>query len=347
MTVQLARVHRQSLRLAGLYLAIMMTISLFFSVALYQISTNELERGIRGPRGNGLRPVGPGFSSDIRQEIIDQRERQLAEARNRLVNTLIFVNVVIFFGGGALSYLLAVRTLRPIEEANEAQNRFTADASHELRTPITAMLTENEVTLMDSSLTLKNAKQQIASNIEELHHLTALTDNLLRLAGLDSAGLQFAKHTLADVVCKAVEQVELRAQAKHITIDNTVTDNHYSLVCDERSLVEALVILLDNAIKYSPSHTTVIVACRRRKGHYILAISDSGSGIAPKDIPYIFDRFYRVDTSRTKQRVHGYGLGLAIAKDIITKHNGRIKVTSTLGNGTTFTIDLPDNEHLS
>jgi signal transduction histidine kinase len=176
--------HKNSLRLASLYLVILMSISIFFSAMIYQLSVQELGRGLRGPRVAIEGQMFPGISNEIRKAIDDEREEIYREAKARVFQRLVFINIIILMAGGGLSYYFAVRTLRPIEDAHEAQNRFTADASHELRTPITAMLTENEVTLMNPKLSLSEAKQQIESTIEELQKLSVLSDSLMLLAGL-------------------------------------------------------------------------------------------------------------------------------------------------------------------
>jgi two-component system sensor histidine kinase CiaH len=332
-----AKFHKKSLQLAGLYLAIIFAISIFFSVTIYQLSVQELDRGLRGPRGYAERAL----PNSVREDIAEEREELYTAARDRVLSRLIMTNIFIVIAGGALSYYLALRTLRPIEQAQEAQNRFTADASHELRTPITAMMTENEVTLMDPKLSLADAKKQISSNIEELQKLTDLSDGLMRLAGLENSMLQTVPVNLSTVLSGAQKRIQQKADASTITITSKITNDDIVVTGDEHSLVEVLVILLDNAIKYSPERSGVIVTIAQQDKLAVISIKDTGIGIKASDIPHVFDRFYRADSSRTKQHIQGYGLGLAIAKDIITKHKGTIDVTSTPNKGTTFRITLP------
>ena len=111
-------------------------------------------------------------------------------------------------------------------------------------------------------------------------------------------------------------------------------------MADDASLTELMVILLDNAIKYSPAKTTVTVSSHLRSGHVYLSVADQGPGIAKADLPHIFDRFYRGDPSRSKGRSDGYGLGLSIARKIAEANHGAIEVTSAVGQGSTFTIKL-------
>lgn len=332
--------HKPSTRLAGLYLAILMAISLFFSGLVYQLSVQELERGLRRPEPVLQRPIGPGLSLEIRDQIINERGQQFDSARDRILIRLIAINALILVGGGFLSYYLALRTLKPIEEAHDAQSRFTADASHELRTPITAMRSENEVALMNPKLTLKEAKLQLQSNIEELEKLTNLSDGLLRLAQLEYKELPKTDLSVAAITSKAVDRTVQSAEAKKILI-NTQIDEDAVVSGDETSLVESLVILLDNAIKYSPEKSEIKLEVSKKQKQVHVIVSDHGSGMKPEELPHVFERFYRADSSRTKQDVGGYGLGLAIAKNIIEMHNGTIQVISSPENGSIFTIKLP------
>lgn len=318
-----------------------MSISVFFSIMVYQLSTQELRRGLRGPRVSIEGQSYPGFPTELKVAIDKERESIYNEAKERVFQRLLFINLLILAAGGALSYYLAVRTLRPIEEAHDAQNRFTADASHELRTPITAMLTENEVTLMDPKLTLDDAKLQLESNIEELQKLSALSDSLMRLAGLENNELQKEELSIDAVITRAIERTESLASIKDIVISYDKPKNPLSVIGDENSLEEVFIILLDNAIKYSGDAKKIAISTATKQKQVEIRVKDYGVGISKDDIAHIFDRFYRSDPSRTSQSISGHGLGLAIAKDIVEKHNGSIDVKSTLGKGSTFTITLP------
>lgn len=334
------KLHPGSLKLAGLYLGVLMVISLFFSATLYQTSLRELDRGLRRPTAAINNPVGPGFSERIRRQIIDERALQYEEARDRILNNLVVINIVILIGGGALCYYLALRTLKPIEESHEAQSRFTADASHELRTPITAMRTENEVALMDTKLSLKDAKAQLQSNIDELDKLTRLSEGLLRLAQIENNHLLKLPVSAKQIVHDAIDRVSSAASKQSISITQDIQTSAHVLA-DSASLTEALVTLLDNAIKYSPKKSEVHVTVSQVSRQVVFQVTDKGAGIKASELPYIFDRFYRADSSRTKQQVSGYGLGLAIAKSIVIAHNGKLTASSTPDKGSTFTISLP------
>jgi signal transduction histidine kinase len=335
--------QRTSTKLAVLYLAVMMAISLFFSINVYQLSTNEFDRGFRG-QGSiiGNANGGPNFfiTPLTRDQLQKEQQNRYEEARDRVLTRLIFTNLIILVGGGFLSYYLARRTIRPIEEAHEAQSRFTADASHELRTPIAAMQSEIEVALMNPKLNLKEAKEKLASNLEELAKLTSLSEGLLRLAQLENKDLQYKEVRVETILDQAIARVATQAEKKHILMTSKA-EPELTVMGDETSLVEAVVIILDNAVKYSPEKTEVNLLATKEQGKVVVQISDHGIGIKATELPHIFDRFYRADTARTKQHINGYGLGLAISKNIIELHKGAITVKSKPADGSTFTITLP------
>lgn len=323
------------LKLTLWYLAIIMALSLSFSAALYRISSDELVRSLRRPPAT-IQFFAPNVNTyDL------YRDQQLHEGERRLLFNLLLLNLLTLGVGGVASYLLARRTLRPIADAMEAQSRFTADASHELRTPLTAMQTEIEVALRNPSLTKADATDLLQSNLEEVAKLKALSDGLLRLGEQSQVDISKSQASLQAIATEAVGRVEKLARAKHITLKVDLTDT--TVRGDEHTLTELAVILLDNAIKYSPQDTTVHLTTGAHASYGQLTITDQGAGIKAVDLPHIFDRFYRADQSRSQDRAHanGYGLGLSIAKKIIELHHGRIDVKTTLGKGSSFTMNVP------
>lgn len=331
--------HSASLKLTALYLIIIMLISMIFSFGFYNVASHELERSLKKDLG----PIGQLFISNSYGYVQDvglEQDLAVEEAHSRLKANLILINLFILMGGGLLSYYLARRTLRPIEEVHEAQSRFTADASHELRTPISAMRLETEIALMDESLTLKQAKKQLQSNIEELDKLTSLSEGLLQLSRLDNNEIVKENITVKQIISPAVERIEKKASLRKqkITVKKIVDAEIFA---NQSSVVEALVTFLDNAVTYSPEISEIIVSSKRVKNNIYIDVADKGIGIKEEDLPYIFDRFYRADNSRTKANEKGYGIGLSIAKSVAEAHNGNVSVKSTLGKGSTFTLSLP------
>lgn len=321
-----------TLKLTGWYLLILMVISLLFSTILYGISSNELRRSLRS---GGQGPMGGIFmDTELARQF---REDRYYEGVSRLLGNLIVLNVATLVAGGGISYLMARRTLRPIQESMDAQSRFTSDASHELRTPLTVMQTEIEVGLRDPAATKKDYQKLLQSNLDEIDRLRELSDRLLLLAS--ERDLPLNKILLDQVAIEAINHVVKAAQHKHITVTNEVKPAE--VLASLEALSDVMTILLDNALKYSPEKTTVTMTSDIHGKSVDLRVSDQGPGIPDKDLPYIFDRFYRADMSRSRQHVEGHGLGLSIAQRIVKQHNGQLFVESRVGSGTTFTIRLP------
>lgn len=313
-----------------------MLVSIFFSVAFYNLANREIQRiEIRIER----QQQDPFFNPFFRPPVVTISD--LEDTHKRLVLILILINAGILMLAGAAGYFLAGRTLKPIADMVAEQNRFITDASHELRTPLTALRSEIEVNLRDKDLDLPQAKALLKSNLEEVESLQLLSDNLLQLAQShyqNGIGV-FKQVSLSDVIESAQRKVQPLAVKKEIIIHSDT--GIFTLSGDRQSLIQLFVILFDNAIKYSGERKKISVTTNTIDHSVSIAVSDEGIGIRKKDLEHIFDRFYRADTSRTKQAIAGYGLGLSIAKDIVAMHHGVISVRSKLEKGTTFTIQLP------
>jgi heavy metal sensor kinase len=221
--------------------------------------------------------------------------------------------------------------------------RFTADASHELRTPITVIRTEAEVALV-KPLTLQEHQQLLGSILEECERLTQLTDQLLTLARED-AGQSRREHQPLDLT-QLLEQVadtmrpltEARRQHFEVALDGPAPMDG-----DESRLRQVFYNLIGNACKYTPEEGTITVRLEATRTAATVTVSDTGIGIPPEHLPHVFERFYRVDKARTRAD-GGTGLGLSIARSIITAHGGTIDLTSSPGQGTTCTVSLPLSE---
>lgn len=321
-----------TVRLTLSYLAIIMVMSIGFSIVFYNTSSHELGR--RFPPPAFLNTI-PDRTVHIYQLYVSSR---VEEARTRLLLRLLLVNVSALLAGAFLSYVLARRTLQPIESAMEAQARFASDASHELRTPLAAIQAENEVALRNKHLSLERAKELLESNVDEVIRLRDLSDGLLRLAREDTHDLTMSTVSFSDVTNEAMNRILKAAQQKDITIEDRVDST--KAVGDSASIIQVLSVLLDNAVKYSPKSQTIVISSWTRNRKAYLSVTDRGIGIAKEHLPHIFDRFYRADSARSN-RTAGYGLGLSIAYKIITQHGGTITVTSMPNQGSTFTICLP------
>jgi len=323
------------LTLTAWYVLITILVSVTFSLAFYRASTFEIQRVI--DRIHYLQQQSNQLQLPTPPNAIITLD-QLQDVKTRLQISLIVINGIIFVLAGGAGYFLAGRTLRPIQTMVDEQNQFISDASHELRTPIATLRAEMEATLLEHHLGDKEARNLIESNLEELGRLQELANSLLELAHVHKKGETFSDIVvLSDVVQAAYKKVAPMAKKKHVvfeinTIDGKVKGNR-------QSLIEVFVNLFDNAVKYSHTKTTVTVSSRLKKHAALISVSDQGIGIAPDDVAHIFDRFYRADKSRSQ--ADGHGLGLSIARKIVSAHNGSIDVVSSLKTGTTFTISLP------
>lgn len=320
------------IKLTAWYLLIIMLISLAFSGVIYEMLTFELNRVERTHR---LR-IEHGFPQSLPPLFLDPS--LIAETKNRIRNTLAIVNLGILGASAVAGYFLADRTLRPIQQMLEEQNRFVADASHELRTPLTSLKAEIEVNLRNKKLTLSEAKNLIASNLEEVNRMQELTDKLLILSHYQNGLSTREIINLKETAKKALQKLEPQAKTKKIVFQKVLAN---ALVKGESlSLTELATIILDNAIKYSHSGGQIILTTKEEGKQAILQVQDFGVGIETSQLPHLFNRFYRADVSRS-QKVSGYGLGLAIAKNIVDIHQGKITVRSTLGKGSLFEVKLP------
>ena len=324
-------------RLTLWYLAIIMAISMLFSLLLYGMAARELELSYRRERVfyQLRQSLGPGFDNVTYVSPDELYDRALGHLRINIV----IINASILLLAGAASYLLARRTLRPIEAALLAQGRFAADASHELRTPLTAMKAEIEVALRGSHLDIDEARDLLKSNLEEIGKLEALSTGLLKLAQSDGHVPPGVPVKLAAATKLAFARTRTEASVRGITLEDHSDEARVTATME--SVVEVMVILLDNAIKYSPPGSLVTLSSSTHGQTVSFAVIDQGNGIAPADLPRVFDRFFRADDSRSKQAAGGYGLGLSIAKKQVESYGGAISVTSQTGQGSRFMVELP------
>jgi len=239
-----------------------------------------------------------------------------------------------------VGYVLSGGAMKPVREAYEKQRQFAADASHELRTPLAVVLASADLLRSDPSITSPFLKQVIEDVRDEVKKMTKLVGDLLTVARTDGRANQL-KPVRMDLVAAAQQTVRIMrpfAEKKDIVIDEQLPKSA-EIYADEQKIRQIILILVDNAVKYTPEHGRISVAIREERGGVQLSVADTGIGIAPADQERIFDRFYRVDKARSR-RMGGNGLGLAIAREIVEAHGGTITVESTPGKGTTFRVHL-------
>jgi len=217
--------------------------------------------------------------------------------------------------------------------------RFTADASHELRTPVAVIRSEAELG-MDASHNPEAAHQRFESILEECCRLATVTSQLLTLSREDAGIFQAVRHPLplSPLLLEAVDSVQSFANAKkqRIAVDFIA---EAEVLADPDRLRQVFCNLLDNAIKYTPVGGSVRVLLQREDSSAVVTVDDNGPGISPEHLSHIFDRFYRVN--RSSDPGDGAGLGLSIVKSNVTSLGGRVEVTSTVGQGAVFRIILP------
>jgi signal transduction histidine kinase len=325
------------LRLTAWYVSFVMILSICVSIIVYRSLMLELERSLRaqttrifGTYALQGQIVTPNDIADIYND-----------AKSRILYHIVILNGGMLVLSTTISYFAAGKALQPLEQAVEEQKRFIADASHELKTPLTALKTEIEVALRDKKMTGSDAKNLLRSNLEEVEKMKQLTNYLLALSRYDNSNrsLQTQKVEIEEIINRSIKLVSQKAKVKNIDIK--VQIQNFKLLTNFSSLEDLVVILLDNAIKYSTERKAITIRTLLKRNIGIIEIQDQGIGIKSSDIPYIFNRFYRADTSRSKHHAEGFGLGLAIAKSIVEMHRGKIEVESTPGKGTLFRVKVP------
>lgn len=319
-----------TLKLTAWYVGIIMLISLGFSLAIFQISRSEVDSRLSRYQVL-IHDQFPYFSDEN-----NLRDDESARASLSLAIRLIYLNIGVLIIGTAASYILARRTLKPVEKAHEAEARFVSDASHELRTPLAIMKSELEMTLRDKNATKAELREILASNLEEVNNLTNMSETLLKMAKLEQK-IPMSSVDIAALTSDVISR--LKQPAKRISFHPTKA---IKLTANSDLLQEVIMILIDNALKYSPASSTVVVQLKSSREAINLSVENQGKGINEHDLDHIFDRFYRADRSRTAHDDHkGLGLGLSLAKQIVELHNGYITVSSGHNQPTTFTISLP------
>ncbi|MEL6159295.1 MAG: two-component system sensor histidine kinase RppB [Cyanobacteria bacterium J06627_32] len=243
----------------------------------------------------------------------------------------------------AASWLLSGLAMRPIYQSYSQIQQFTADAAHELRTPLAAIRATVESVLGLPSVSEEDAKETLVVVDRQTRRLTTLVSDLLFLSRLDSEKHPLVKGDccLQDIISDIVEEMAAFAIREKITLSiNFQSQTPVVVLGNEEQLYRLMLNLVNNAITYTPAGGKVTITLKRDQQQAYILVSDTGVGIAPEQQAKIFDRFYRVDAARAGQAGCS-GLGLAIGKAIAKAHDGSLTVTSQLDEGSTFTLSLP------
>lgn len=310
-----------TLKLAGWYLLILMVVSLLFSVIIFQVARQEIEtRIIHFSEGQASLIAIPEKLAT----------KQVNSATASLLISLGYINLIVLLAGGVGAYMLARLTLQPIEAAHEAQSRFIANASHQLRTPLAIIKAETELALSDPKTKRKNLTDTLRSNLEEVNHLTKLSSMLLDLSRSEqSLKNKSGTSNLAAIVREAIINRKISSRTDLEAPDDLIIN------ADAVAVKEICGILIDNAIKHSPKGSKINIKLVENKQSACLEVKNLGQGINKRIMGHIFERFYQSGQSG------GYGLGLSLAKQLTEALGGQISVSSQAGKSTTFSVILP------
>ena len=339
--------HSARLKLTVFYFAVLAVFCLLLTFGVRSFTDYEISRGEDAQR-TALHQLFRQYSDQTYDPTVvllpgDQtyattQEEQAEATRANLNRDFMWMDAGLLAAGAVLSYWYAGRTLKPIEEAHERQKRFTSDASHELRTPLASMRLENEVFLRAKHFSETEAREQIASNLEEVDRLEKLATNLLALNRYEQGKVAHAPVVVTKLVDEALTQVQRSPLAAKVKFKQTVVAARVDV--NRESLVELLTILLDNAVKYGPRTGTVEIGGALMDDRYVLTVRDHGPGIAAEDLPHIFERMYRGDKARSS-KVAGHGIGLSLARQIAKANDATLEAgNAPKGTGAVFTLTL-------
>lgn len=270
-------------------------------------------------------------------------------AEEEMLNTL-FLILVIGCSIGSLcaigiGFFLAGRALIPIQNSWEKQQQFVSDASHELRTPLAVIQSKTDVLFQSPSATIEEKAMDISTISKECRRLSKLVSNLLLLARSDSNQIEMDKKTfemdklLEEIVDPYREIASYQEKEMILKVEHDI-----SFMGDRERIHQMMVILLDNAMKYTNKGGHIQIECTQTNSSIRIRVKDDGIGVKDEDIPKLFDRFYQGDKARSASE--GAGLGLSIANWIVEKHYGKISVESKWGESTCFDVIFPKNQRI-
>jgi signal transduction histidine kinase len=329
------RFRAARLRLTLLYLAIIAAIVVLLSAAAYELSAHDVGRRDQERRARVVAGLGPEGG-----ELADRPG--IGEYLESLGRSIVTADIITIIVAGGLSWLLASRTLRPIKEAVETEQKLYVNAAHDLRTPLAVMRSEAEVALRSGAVS-GESKKVLQSSLEEIARMSAMVEQMLDLArsGVPGAASALALEPmdLSQTVCALTAKLARRAQSVGITLV-TKAEAAAAINGNPFALERAIYNVLENALAYTPSGGSITVTVKKAAGHVTLSVSDTGIGIDRQDLPHITEPFYRGDKARGTQS-GGAGLGLTIVRSTMEEHRGTLLAESTPGHGTTITLRFP------
>lgn len=329
-------------RLTLSYLAVIMTLSLIFTGIIYLLSTASLNRSLlpSEEENSSVSVETPEFEEHSFENTFRKRlERRDNTTRMTIIYSLVGFNLGIFVIGIFVSRSLAKLTLAPIERAMMKQTQFIFDASHELKTPLTAMLVRNEVALRKKSLPEEKAREVIEKNIEEILKMKELTASMLDVARENGEPEKSTEISVPEFLADLKEKLAPVAKERGVKIEMEMNlGKNLRASVAKNTLEQILTIFADNAMKYSGEKIIYLRAGRRGK-NMAFSVKDNGAGVKKEDQKRIFERFYQVDAARTRtEDKTSHGLGLAIAKNLAERQGYKIVLRSSEGRGAEFEV---------
>lgn len=329
-------------RLTLSYLAVIMTLSLIFTGIIYLLSTASLNRPLlpSEEENSSVSVEAPEFEEHSFENTFRKRlERRDNTTRMTIIYSLAGFNLGIFVIGIFVSRSLAKLTLAPIERAMMKQTQFIFDASHELKTPLTAMLVRNEVALRKKSLPEEKAREVIEKNIEEILKMKELTASMLDVARENGEPEKSTEINVPELLADLQEKLAPVARGRGVKIETEMNlGKNLRASVAKNTLEQILTIFSDNAMKYSGEKIIYLRAGRRGK-NVAFSVKDNGAGVKKENQKRIFERFYQVDAARTRtEDKTSHGLGLAIAKNLAERQGYKIVLRSSEGRGAEFEV---------
>ena len=329
-------------RLTLSYLAVIMTLSLIFTGIIYLLSTASLNRPLlpSEEENSSVSMEAPEFEEHSFENTFHKRlERRDNTTRLTIIYSLVGFNLGIFVIGIFVSRSLAKLTLAPIERAMMKQTQFIFDASHELKTPLTAMLVRNEVALRKKSLPEEKAREVIEKNIEEILKMKELTASMLDVARENGEPEKSTEISVPEFLADLQEKLAPVARERGVKIETEMNlGKNLRASAAKNTLEQIMTIFADNAMKYSGEKIIYLRAGRRGK-NVAFSVKDNGVGVKKEDQKRIFERFYQVDAARTRtEDKTSHGLGLAIAKNLAERQGYKIVLRSSEGRGAEFEV---------
>lgn len=257
--------------------------------------------------------------------------------------TVAFVMLIFIF---FISRFFSNKAIEPIKDTFDKQKQFIADASHELKTPLAVISTNVDVLLSNKEDNINNQSKWLYYIKSEVERMTKLTQDLLYLTQIDYSDIKmiFSDFNLSEAVENVILTMEAVIFENNISLEYEI-DPDLRTYGNSEQIKQVVMILLDNALKYTDDKGRVNVTLKKHQNNILFSLVNTGKGIPEECTEEIFDRFYRIDKSRSRNK-DGYGLGLAIAKAIVEQHRGKISVRSIIDESTTFSVELPSTSKI-